>query len=200
MNNDLLNDIEVNKRLPALMEVSSQALSMLGSKFTQTPQGHIQTDIAAMSSVAGLIVLQETVRNLKDVIRESGAGNVLLSDVHESQGLVFKFIMIYAASNGIDVEGNWNEKVPKDQEPLLRCEEMTRRIAPSFYRFCAEQKLERDYWKIAAATTSVRLLLAGKEMGILEPNIGKTLALLYVAAGSKTIPYEDALWPDDTAV
>lgn len=187
---------EINSRWDELTAVSGKTLMLLGPRFTQTPEGHIQTDIAAASSLAGLIVLQETVANLPELISQTEPGSVLLSEVHQGQKDVFLFMSAFAGSNGLDPHQGWGEAVPDDHQPLLSCQEMTRRIAPDFYRFCEEEKLDKLYWKIAAAMTSLKLVFAGLQTSLLDPQVGKAIAAYYVVAGSKTVPYEDALWPE----
>jgi hypothetical protein len=189
-----LSDEEINQRWTPLNEISQMTMGLLGSNFTDTPHGHIQTDIAASSSLAGLILLQETVENLEESIQAMGPGNVLLSEVHEGQSLVFDFMAIFASSNGLDPNTGWGEEIPKEDQPLLSCEEMTNQLATPFYSFCAEVNLDRDYWKIAAGMIAMKIVLVGMNTGLLDPEIGKAIAGYYVVAGSKTIPYPEALW------
>lgn len=68
MDYDPLSQAEVDQRWPALQAVSSDPLQRLGAKFTDTPGGHIQTDIAAAGSLAGLMLLQGTVPDLAGLI------------------------------------------------------------------------------------------------------------------------------------
>ena len=185
---------DINKRWDKLSAVSSKALGLLGPKFTQLPKGHIQTDIATVSSVAGLIILQETVDNLDEIIIKSGPGNVLLSEVHEGQQSVYVFMAALAVSNGLDPQEGWGETIPDSDKPIYTCEEMTRKLAPDFYKFCREEGLDQEYWKIGAAMTAMKLIFAGLQAGLLDPKVGKTIASYYVVAGSKTIPFRDALW------
>lgn len=185
----------INKQWDKLYAVSCKALRLLGPEFTQLPDGHIQTDIAAVSSVAGLIILQESVDNLEGVIVEGGPGSVLLSEVDEGQQNVFFFMSSFAASNGLNPLEGWGEPISEDDQPIYTCEDMTRKLAPDYYTFCKEETLDQKYWKIGAAMAAMELILGGLQAGILDPGIGKSIASYYVAAGSKTIPYRDALWP-----
>jgi hypothetical protein len=193
-NRRLISYEEVTKRFPLLEAVSGSTIHVLGPAFTETPAGHIQTDIAATSSMAGLILLQETVGNLEDIITKTGAGNVVLSEIHDGQDTIFRFMYTFAVSNGLEGTGASWKDVPQEQYPLLSCEEMTRRLAPTFYELCEKQKLDREYWKLAAAMAAVRLIISGRKVGILDPNIGRAIAAFYVVAGSKTIPFKEALW------
>ena len=163
----------------------------LGPKFTSTPNGHIQTDIAAACSLSGLMILQETV----DGLSKLEPGIVLLSDVQPLQKEVFDFMANVGYSNGLDPSVGW-DNLDGVHDPLFDCIEMTKRLAPIFY--AVVQPFERPYQKFLAALAGMKIVLAGKSTGILDPNVGKGLAAYYVVAGSKTVPYPEALWPSQT--
>jgi hypothetical protein len=188
---------EIKKRWTVIQDVSLKILEQLGPKFTNTPAGHIQTDIAATGSLVGLMILQEAVPNpeLAEFSKSAdGPGNVLLSEVHEGQEEILRFMTGIALGNGLDPRGGWGEQIPQEHNPLMECYEMTNRLAPPFYVACQNATLEREYYKYAAALAGIRLVNAGREMTILDPNVGKSLLFYYVVAGSKTIPYVEALW------
>lgn len=71
---------------------------------------------------------------------------------------------------------------------------MTRKLAPCFFKFFREEELGQEYWKIGAAMTAMKLNFAGLQTGLLDPKIGQSRASYCVVAGTKTIPYGDALW------
>lgn len=188
---------EIKKRWTVIQHVSNNILDQLGPRFTNTPIGHIQTDIAATGSLVGLMILQETVPNseLAEFSKSAIApDNILLSEVHEGQDEILRFMAGIALGNGLDPHGGWDEQIPQEHNPLLECCEMTKRLAPPFYAACQDATLEREYYKFVAALTGIRLVNAGRETTILDPNVGKSLLFYYVVAGSKTIPYLEALW------
>ncbi len=190
---DPISQAEIGKRWPALQSVASDILSRVGPSFTQTPYLHIQTDIAAVASLAGLMLLQETVADLMTPILQVGPGNVILSVVHAGRELVIRFMAGAAMGSGLNPEGLF-QLVPEGNDPMFACEEMVSRLAPCFYSACAREKLDRNYYKFAAALASVRLIGAGMEMQILDQRIGGSIASYYLVAGSKTLPYLNALW------
>jgi hypothetical protein len=194
MSEDLISEAGSGERWESLNAVARGAVRFLGPAFTRVPGGHIQTDIAAASSVAGLMLLQESVANLEGLVAEIGPGNIMLSDLGGGQDTLFKFMVTYTVSNGIDAQGGWGDEVPEEQWPRLSCEVMTRHLAPPLYKLCSDQGLERVYWKFAATMTAINLVLAGSEIGLLDPLVGKALASYFAVAGSKTIPYPEALW------
>jgi hypothetical protein len=193
----MVSNDEIKKRWPVILSVSHRLLDELGPKFTNTPGGHIQTDIAATGSLAGLMLLQETVPDselAKLAQSAAGPGNVILSEVHEGQQDILRFMEGVAMGSGLDPRGGWGDRIPPKHKPLMECCELTRRLAPPFYAACQSGQLECGYYKFAAALTGLRLVDAGQHMAVLDPNIGKALLFYYVVAGSKTIPYAEALW------
>jgi hypothetical protein len=99
----------------------------------------------------------------------------------------------FAYSNGLNSNSGWTQAIPSEHKPLLECAEMTRRLAPTFYEAAAP--IDRPYWKIIGALAGMRLVMAGVRNGILDAEVGNGLALYHVVAGSKTVPYPEALWP-----
>ena len=185
---------EINKRKDVLDAVASKTLHQFGSNFTQIPGGHIQTDIATASSIGGLIIFQENVDNLEKIIIEGGTGNALLYEVQEAWESLYRIMRTIALNYGIDPIKGWEGSIPEEHYPIYSCEEMTRKLAQDFYRICIEENLEKPFWKIAAVLVAVKLILAGRDLGILDEKVGKAIAGYYLLAGSKTIPFKDALW------
>jgi len=187
-------EVDIAANYLHLKSVADQFLrSCLGPQFTATPEGHIQTDVAAACSLSGLMILQETVPDLSG----TEPGTVILSEVHARQDEVFEFMARVVLSDGSDLPGPW-DNLAAIHEPMLECVEMTRRLAPRFYELCTA--FSRPYYKFIAAFAGVKLVLAGASMGLLDPSKGKGLATYYVVAGSKTAPYPEALWPSESTI
>jgi len=187
-------EVDIAANYLHLKSVADQFLrSCLGPLFTATPEGHIQTDVAAACSLSGLMILQETVPDLSG----TEPGTVILSEVHARQDEVFEFMARVVLSDGSDLPGPW-DNLAAIHEPMLECVEMTRRLAPRFYELCTA--FSRPYYKFIAAFAGVKLVLAGASMGLLDPSKGKGLATYYVVAGSKTAPYPEALWPSESTI
>jgi hypothetical protein len=186
-------NVDIAANIPRILELSGGVLAYLGPEFTGTPEGHIQTNIAAASSLAGLMALQEAVADLPAHTRAAKPGTVILSDCHDLQGEVMGFMANYCASNGLGAQG-WGD-VTGEHDPMFECAEMTRRLAPPFYRVCAG--LDRPLLKFVAAAAGMRILMAGVEMGIVDEARAKGMAAYYVVAGSKTVPYPEACWPPE---
>lgn len=185
-----MSELDIAGNYQIMNTVANGLLKQLGPAFTDTPRGHTETDIAASCSLSGLMILQETVLDLT----QHDAGNVILAKVHGGQEQVLHFMRNVALSMGLDPISGWDTPVPKGHEPMFECQEMTRRLALPFYEECDCVDLERTYYKFAAALAGMKLVAAGRNAGILDPEIGKGLAFYYVVAGSKTVPHWEALW------
>ena len=187
-------EIDVAANYAAMGVAANKLLrECLGPQFTSTPDGHIQTDIAAACSLSGLMILQETV---PDVYR-SKPGNVIISETYSRQEVIFDFMTNVVISDGRRAPSGVWDNFTAINDPMFSCEEMTRRLAPRFYELCG--LFARPYHKYIAALAGMKLVLAGDSRGLLDFDVGQGLAAYYVVAGSKTAPYPEALWPRDPA-
>jgi hypothetical protein len=84
-----MSEIDIASDYPAMSELAGTFIvSALGSQFTSTANGHIQTDIAGVCSLSGLMILQETVPDLSGL----EPGTAILSDVRDRQEKVLEFM------------------------------------------------------------------------------------------------------------
>jgi len=166
--------------------VSNQFLQCFGPDFTGTPDGHIATDIAGASSIAGLMILRSTGIDLT----KHEPGNVILGEeINQKQEPVFRYITAIGMNMGVDPNSEINNGDLGKNKPLLEALDLTKKLEKPFYLACEKSNLPRLYYPIAAALTAMKLVGAGKDMGILDPAIGKSIAMYYVVAGSKTVPH-----------
>jgi len=179
-----------------LLSAANKLLNELGPKFTETQAGHIQTDIAAMGSLAGLMILQESVQDLRSVITVGKPGDAILSDVYEGQRDVYRFLTGMYVGNGILTKSD--AAIQDCDKPLFTCEMMTKKLCSPFYEICFSEQIERTQFKFIAALVGFKLVIAGQKMNELNVRIGKGLLDFYIIAGSKTIPYVDSLWLDSS--
>jgi len=186
---------DIQARWQAIEGIAGGILTHVGKEFTATPNIHIQTDIAAVGSLSGLMILQETVQNLREyAMTPSKPGNVLLSEVYEGQNDVFRFVTGMALGHHIKWDSAADGKISTSNQPLFTCEVMTKKLASLFYAFCKKYKLEREYYKFAAAMAGFIVVDVGTEKKLVDPIVAKNILFYYVVAGSKTIPYPEALW------
>lgn len=117
-------------------------------------------------------------------------GNVILGEgIIEKQEPVLRYITAIGINMGVDLKFEMNIEELGDNKPLLEVLDMTSALEKPFSLVCEKSKLPRLHYPIAAALTAMKLVGAGKDMGILDPVIGKNIAMYYVVAGSKTIPH-----------
>lgn len=168
-------------------EVSNDMMHLFGPKFTGTPGGHIETDIAAAASLAGLLIL----RGKFPVLPVLKPGTVFLSPMDEEMKLIHMFMGGVCEALELDPKGGWNTDIPKEHMPLWTLPEMTRKLEKDCLDICGRHKLPKEFSPYASVLTSMRLVSAGNKLRILDQNIGKALVAYHVYGGARTIPYRD---------
>jgi hypothetical protein len=168
----------------AFDKASQEFLKCFGPKFTNTPKGHIQTDIAGASSIAGLMLLRDINPNMDDI----KPGSVMISEVYEGQTYFQHFMIVGGNNMGLNISSKWTE-VPSRHNPLMNTEELTRKLEPLFYEACKKYSVPKKHYSHAACLAAVKLISAGDEMKILDPKIGMDIAIYNLVSGSKTVPY-----------
>jgi len=171
-----------------LDQASSYFLSNLGPAFTGTKEGHIVTDIAGASAIAGLMALRSTAMDLSGY----EPGNVVLGEeINQKQDPVLRYISAISQNMGIDPNKAYDSEAVDENKPLFDTIELTHKLEQPFYESCRKADIPKLYYPIVAALTAMKLVGAGKELKLLDPNIGTSIAMHYVVAGSKTVPYTD---------
>lgn len=180
-----MTDLDIAGRYPAINWAANLFLDNLGPAFTQTPDGHIETDIAGAGSVAGLMLL----RSMEVDLAKYTPGDVILADVHEGQKALLDFMMKVGLSMGVDPTTGWDTPTPPQHRPLFDTLQLTQRLEQPLYKACSQAGPEKQYHPYVAALAAMKLVAAGASMNLLDANIGKGLAFYYVVAGSKTVPH-----------
>ena len=93
-----------------------------------------------------------------------------------------------AYSLGLKHETGWNDNIPAEHEPLYDTLQLTQKLEKSLYAACSKTGIQQDYYSFVSALTAMKLVAAGDQMKILSANIGKSIAMYHVIAGSKTVP------------
>jgi hypothetical protein len=176
---------DIQKNYAVIRAAANDVLSLLGPRFTNTPEGHVETDISAAASLAGLSIL----RNKGFDLREFRPGSVLLSDLDTDMDEIWNFMMAAAKNMGLDPDGGWDEEIPEANKPIYSIPEMTRKTEKDFLGICKKHNLEKEFSPYVAVLASLKLVYAADTMKILDQNIGKALAGYHVVAGAKTVPY-----------
>ena len=181
-----LNSIQSNSQL--IDEASNDFLLCFGPEFTETPRGHIATDIAGASTIAGLMLLRSTSIDLS----KYEPGNVILSEeINQKQDPVFRYIAAIGQNMGVDPNSDFNQGDIDGNESLFDTVKLTQKLENTFYKACAKSGIQELYYPIVAALTAMKLVGAGKDMGLLDPSIGKNIAIFNIVSGSKTVPYNN---------
>lgn len=180
-----MDTTDLMKNQGVIAETSNDMMQLFGPKFTNTQNGHIETDIAAAASLAGLLILRGKFPELPAL----KPGTVFLSPMDEEMNLIHMFMGGVCNALELDPKGGWNTDIPKENMPLWSIPEMTRKIEKDCLAICSSHNLQREFSPYAAVLTSMRLVSAGNKVHILDQNIGKALVAYHVYGGARTIPY-----------
>lgn len=171
-----------------LDRASDYFLECFGPEFTGTPKGHLVTDIAGASAIAGLMVLRSTGTDLS----KYQPGNLILGeDINQKQEPVLRYISAIGKNMGVDPNAGMNKAALDGNKPLFDTIELTQKLERPFYEACKRSGIQELYYPIVAALTAMKLVGAGKDMELLDPSVGKSIAMFYVVAGSKTVPHHN---------
>lgn len=177
---------DIDRNFPLIEAATRLFLGNFGLPYSTKPQGHIETDIASASSVAGLMLLRATGLDLTQA--PPGAA-LVFEGIYEPQNQMLRFLVACAYNLGIEHESGWNTPVPPDHKPLFETLEMTQKLEGPLYQACAQSGISKDYSAHVAALTALKLVVAGDKVKLIDINVGKSLISYYVVAGSRTIPY-----------
>lgn len=171
-----------------LNEASGYFLDSFGSDLVGIPEGHIATDIAGASAIAGLMVLRSTGIDLEGY----EPGNAILGEkINQKQEPVLRYIGAIGLNMGVDPNEDIDEELLDKSKPLMDTLELTKKLEKAFLKACQKSNIQELYYPIVAAQTAMKLVGAGMELDLLDPRIGISIAMYYVVAGSKTVPHHN---------
>ena len=176
---------DIQKNYPGISAAANDVLGLLGPKFTNKTGGHVETDISAAASLAGLSILRSKGFDL----REFTPGTVLLSELDNEMNEIWNFMMAAAKNMGLDLSGGWDGEIPEANKPLYSVLEMTQKTEKDFLTLCGRHHLKKDFFRYVAVLAALKLVYAANTMKILDQNIGKALTGYHVVAGAKTVPF-----------
>jgi hypothetical protein len=176
---------EIQKNYPEISAAANEVLGLLGPGFTNTPEGHVETDIAAAASLAGLMILKGKGFDLSQFT----PGSVLLTELDTEMDEIWNFMMAAAGTMGLDPSGGWDLEIPKAHKPLYTIQEMTQKTENGFLALCSRRKLKRGFFPYVAVLAALKLVFAADKNHMLDQNIGKALTGYHVVAGAKTVLY-----------
>lgn len=151
---------------------------------------HAETAIAAAAVLTGEIVLSVSGYDLSGL----EPGSAVFSDVvnqllFEAEGHLTVSDVFFNAlySQGIDVsKESWPENIPEEHQVMLDPLQIVARARAQLNALFESQPLEPLDRAYAAAQATA--LLVAETRRVLDPNIGKALALEAMLRGAKTVP------------
>jgi len=143
----------------------------------------IEDAISGAAAVAGCQLLRATGMSFADM--EPGT-MVLVEEVNESGIRHLGFLSAICDAFDIDPSTGWTDPIPDNNRPGQTISDLTDLLEIPFLDICGESDLEEDLRPRLAVFTAAKLIKAGEE--ILDPDIGKAIALASLVGGSKTVP------------
>jgi hypothetical protein len=180
-----MNLTEIEENYPEISAAANDVLGLLGPGFTNTPEGHVETDISAAASLAGLSML----RNKGFDVRQFTPGTMVFSELDTEMNEIWNFMMAAAQNMGLDPSGGWDLEIPEANKPLYSVPEMTHTTEKGFLAICSRHHLKKDFFPYVAVLAALKLVYAANTMKILDQNLGKALTGHHVVAGAKTVPF-----------
>jgi hypothetical protein len=155
----------------------------------ETFEGHVETEIAGAATVAGVVLLRETLPNLD----EFPGGTVVTGDfvdrLYLEQHRMQALFMVLAGQMGIDPDGGWDDEVPPDHAPIMETRDLTRLLEPVLRAACSVCHVPDEYRAHVAGLATMELVAAAHADKLLDQRVGKAIAMSSVVAGSRTVPY-----------
>lgn len=151
---------------------------------------HAETAISAAAVLTGEYVLRSSGYDFTGL----EPGTIIISDIvnqllFEADGqLTVSDVFINALfSQGIDVsKESWPENIPDEHQVIMDPLEVVARVRPQIeglFALSTVEALERAY-----ACAQASALLVAQTRRVLDPNIGKALALEAMLRGAKSVP------------
>ena len=147
---------DIQKNYPEISAAANDVLGLFGPGFTNKTGGHVETDISAAASLAGLSILRSKGFDL----REFKPGSVLLSDLDTEMDEIWKFMMAAAKNMGLDPNGGWDEEIPDANKPIFSIPEMTRKTEKDFLAVCKKHNLKKEFIPYVAVLAALGIVVA----------------------------------------
>ena len=145
---------------------------------------------ASAGSLAGVSILRSAVKSehidLSNLIATKPGSPVFIEKANEIGVELTDFMAAFCKSMGIDPKSGWNHTVPEDHQPLKPAVDLVREFEKPFVELMDTQKLRFELRPFAGGLSAIKLIKMGSK--VLNPDIGKAIALTATVASSKTIP------------
>ncbi len=175
----------------AMMDSASNAsITFIIAMLADERGVHVETAISLAGSLAGVSILRNVATydkiDLTELIRTVPGTPVFIESVNSIGTEVANFMMAYCQSLGIDSKSGWSDDVPEDNQPLRLAVEMLYDYEKPFIELMDQQRVPPEFRPFVAALAAMKLI--GKGAQILNPDIGKSIAISAAVAASKTVP------------
>ena len=142
----------------------------------------IREDIILAAEMAGLMQLRSSGVELEKL----RPGAKLMGAVSEEAGEnITRFVLGWAKANGLS-EGVEMVPVPAG---YTRYRRGVSKYEDSLYAACRANGIKREHLPFVAATTALKLVVAGVPLRMISAEEGLGLVLFHVGVGGRTVPY-----------
>jgi hypothetical protein len=152
---------------------------------------HAETAIAAVGTLAGEYVLRKHIGSFDGLVPGSSVSNDEVNQIlfEDTSRLTISDIFMNALfGQGIDVgKSSWPETIPEENQVMMDPLEVVARLRPQVESLFEVAGLS-DFLERAYAATSATAIMVAQARKVLDPNIGKALALEAMLRGAKTVP------------
>jgi hypothetical protein len=118
-------------------------------------------------------------------------GSAILFPMDEEMDLIHNFMTGVCVSLDLDPSSGWDTEIPDENKPLFSIPDMTQKTGKDFLAICRGKNLQEEFFPFVAILGSLKIVSAGKQMGLLDEDTGKSLAAYYVYAGARTVPHPE---------
>jgi hypothetical protein len=120
-------------------------------------------------------------------------GSVVLGDflekLYAEQQQMHAFFMNLAEQTGLNATEGWQGEPPREYAPMLEISDLTRTLEPALRKAAENCRVPVEFLPHVAGVTTMKLVAAGQQIGLLDESIGKQIASYYLIAGSRTAPH-----------
>jgi len=148
---------DIRKNYPAISAAANDVLSLLGPGFANRTQGHVETDIAAAASLAGVSMLRSKGFDL----REFKPGTVVLTELDTEMNEIWSFMMAAAKNMGLDPSSGWDGEIPEANKPIYSILEMTRKTKKKFSCNMRQAQSEKRFFSVCCCPGSPETRIRG---------------------------------------
>jgi len=166
------------------VQANYPAIDKAAGVFLQKLTGtDISRDITLAAEMSGLALLRQ---GTADVSKMPPGMAVLGAVPDDALETLQKFVVGWAASNRIDFRMANPAGLPKDKTAYLP--ELTKFELP-FRTICLEQGIAPGLIPFVAATSALKLVLAGNQLKLIDISTALAIVMFHVVAGAKMVPH-----------